>query len=78
MTGVLVGNTQSVNVVQVTFDAGAVGSATTAEGTITVPGVKVGDFVSVSKADLDTGLAYGSARVSAADTVKVQLINTTP
>ena len=39
--------------------------------------MKTGDLVYVSKADLDAGILFGSARVTAANTVGVQLVNAT-
>lgn len=75
--GIIAGNTASINMVNATFDAASVAAATTVEQTITVPGVKVGDVVVVSKSDLDAGLLYGTARVSAADTVSLQIANVT-
>lgn len=49
-------------------------ASTSAEQTVTVPGLRLGDFVSVSKPTLQAGLSVGSARVSAADTLAITLI----
>lgn len=75
--GVIAGNVAVLNVVQVTWDIPSVAANTTEEETFTLTGVKVGDYVHVSKADLDAGIVFGSARVTAADTVGVQITNPT-
>lgn len=77
MAGVLLGNTRGVSIVQVTFNPASIGAATTAEQTLTVPGVVVGDFVDVSKPTLTAGVGIVNARVTAADTVAVTFINAT-
>jgi len=76
-TGIIMGNAASINVVQVTWDIPSVAANTSEEETFTLAGVKVGDFVSVSKADLDAGIVFGSARVTAANTIGVQIVNAT-
>lgn len=76
-TGIIAGNVAALNVVQVTVDLGSVAANTSEEETFTLNGVKVGDFVAVQKSDLDAGIILGSARVSAADTIAVQVVNTT-
>lgn len=55
----------------------AIGAATTVERTYTVPGLVVGDVVTVNKPQLDAGLALVNARVSAADTLALQFANVT-
>jgi hypothetical protein len=77
MAGMIHGNVFSVNVVDVTVDIGSVAANTTEEETFTLTGVKTGDMVFVSKPSLEAGLLFGSARVSAADTVAVQVGNLT-
>lgn len=75
--GILAGNVQSLNIVSVTWDIPSVAANTTEEESFTLAGVKTGDYVHVSKADLDAGILFGSARVSADDTVTVQITNPT-
>lgn len=75
--GVLNGNAYSVHIVTATVDLGSVAANTSEEETATVSGVKVGDFVSVSKSDLDAGIILGSCRVTAANTVAIQVVNAT-
>jgi len=55
----------------------AVGANTTVEQTFTVPGLQVGDSLDINKASHQTGLAIGNVRVSAANTLAIQYINTT-
>ena len=75
--GVIGGNAFSIHVVTATVDMGSVAANTSEEETATVTGVKVGDFVAVNKSDLDTGAAICNARVSAANTVILTVMNTT-
>lgn len=76
MVGVFLGNCQSVNVIVANIDPANIATATTTEQTFAVPGVKVGDFVSVAKPTLTAGIAIGSARVSAANTVAITFVTT--
>lgn len=64
---------------EISWDPASVAAATAAENatTITVPGAAVGDGVIVQKPTATAGLAVGGARVSATNTVTVQLINPT-
>lgn len=75
--GIIAGNTAAINVVEVTWDIPSVAANTSEEETFTLTGVKTTDFISVSKADLDAGIVFGSARVTANDTIAVQIINAT-
>jgi hypothetical protein len=75
--GVIAGNVAAINLVTVTWDIPSIAANTTEEETFTLNGVKTGDLVYVSKADLDAGILFGSARVTAANTVGVQLVNAT-
>lgn len=50
---------------------------TTAEQTVTVPGLKVGDMVLVSKPTAQAGLGVCGVRVSAADTLAITFNNPT-
>jgi hypothetical protein len=72
------GSVNNSFVLQVTVAAGAaIGAATTVERTYTVPGLVIGDVVTVNKPQLDAGLALVNARVSAADTLALQFANVT-
>lgn len=75
--GVTHGNVFAENIVSVTFDAASVAANTTAEQSVTVPGVRVGDFVLVRLGTHNAGLFVGNARVTAADTVAVAFGNCT-
>lgn len=55
----------------------SVGANTTMEQTFTVPGLQVGDSLDINKASHQVGLAIGNVRVSAANTLAIQYINTT-
>ena len=75
--GIIAGNVAAINVVTVTWDIPSIAANTTEEETFTLAGVKTGDLVYVSKADLDAGILIGSSRVTAANTVGVQFVNAT-
>lgn len=72
------GNLLKLFAVSVTWDPASVATITTAEQTVTVPGVKLGDIViSYNKPTNTTGAMPVNARVSAADTVAVSFVNPT-
>ena len=72
------GNTLAVGVCSVTFDPGATAAATTGEHTVTVPGVRLGDYVCVTApTGLNAGLGIVNASVTAADTVSGRFVNAT-
>lgn len=77
-TQVVRGNVLKLFAVSVTWDPAAVATITTAEQTVTVPGVKVGDIVVAYNKPANTvGATPCMARVSAADTVAVTFVNPT-
>jgi hypothetical protein len=77
-TQVVRGNVLKLFAVSVTWNPAAVATITTAEQTVTVPGVKVGDLVvAYNKPTNTTGAMPVNARVSAADTVAVSFVNPT-
>lgn len=47
------------------------------EQTFTVNGLQLGDFVDVSKPTVQPGISLGNARVSAANTLAIEFVNTT-
>lgn len=75
--GVLAGNAASINIITATVDLGSVAANTSEVETATVPGVVTTDFVIAEKPTLEAGLLIGSCWVSAANTVSIQVINTT-
>ena len=64
-------------VVQQSIDVASVAANTSAEQDFTLTGVRVGDFVEVSKPSLSAGLIVGNARVKAADTLSITFGNLT-
>lgn len=64
-------------VLQQSIDVASVSANTTAEQDFTVPGLKTGDFVKVSKPSHSAGLGIVNARVKAADTLSVTFMNCT-
>lgn len=64
--------------VQVALSPAKVETATGAEQTFTVKGLRTSDVIlSVSKPTVQTGLFVANARVSAADTLALQFVNAT-
>lgn len=64
-------------VIRQTLTPAQVAAATTVEQTFTVPGLAVGDAIDINKASHQTGLSIGNVRVSAANTLAIQFVNTT-
>jgi len=65
-------------VIRPLLDPASVAANTTAEQTFTVPGLKIGDVVHVSRLAFTAGLMVGAAgRVTAADTLAITFGNFT-
>lgn len=75
--GIIQGNVKAMGVFQISIDLGNTATVTTAEHDITVPGLRVGDFVFVNKPSHSTGLGIANARVKAADTLSITTVNPT-
>lgn len=70
-------NEDRSGVVTFTYDPASIAAATTAEQTVTIPGLRVGDYVEVSKPTLTAGVGVVNVRVSAANTLAIQWVNAT-
>lgn len=55
----------------------SVAANTAPEQTFTVPGLQVGDSLDINKPSTQAGLSIGNVRVSAANTLAIQYVNTT-
>jgi len=77
MIGIIAGNTASINIVDVSWTPSIVATITAPVQTVTVQGVRVGDFVHVTPPSQTAGVAICNARVSAPNTVSVQFVNPT-
>lgn len=75
--GIAMGNVTALMVFQVSINLGNTATITTAAHSVTVPGVRLGDFVLVNKPSHSAGLGITNARVSAADTIEIQTLNPT-
>jgi hypothetical protein len=75
--GITQGNVRGVYHITKSFTPAEVATITTAEQTVSIPGVKVGDQVSVSPPGHEAGVVAAAARVTAADTVGVTFVNPT-
>lgn len=73
------GNINKLNLIQISWSPAQVAANTSAEQTVTVPGVIVGqDFCLESlKPTVQAGLSVAGGRVSAANTVSVLFVNST-
>ncbi|MCC7122268.1 MAG: hypothetical protein IT493_11990 [Gammaproteobacteria bacterium] len=71
------GNVQGMFLVRLAFDVTSVAANTTAERTMTVPGVRLGDVCFVAKPSLNAGLGICNVRVSANDTLAITYNNNT-
>lgn len=76
-TGIFNGNVTGITVLSATVDLGSVAANTSETETATVAGVKVGDQVLGEKPTLSAGIIIGTCWVSAADTVSIQVMNST-
>lgn len=77
-TNITRGNILKLFAVSVTFNPASVATITTAEQTLTVSGVNVGDIVvSYNKPSNTAGAMPVNARVSAANTIAVTFVNPT-
>ncbi|MDQ3003180.1 MAG: hypothetical protein M3Y08_18205 [Fibrobacterota bacterium] len=61
----------------ITINPAAVATITTAEQSFTVPGLRVNDWVYLSKPTNTAGVGVVNCRVSAADTLAVTFVNPT-
>lgn len=75
--GITSGNVRGLWLVQFVFDAAAVSTVTTAEQTVTVPGLRPSDVVFINKPSLTAGVGIANARCSAADTLSITYVNPT-
>ena len=75
--GLLSGNIIAMGVCQVSINLANTPTITTAVTSVSVPGVRVGDFIFVNKPTHSAGLGIVNVRVSAADTVEIMTVNPT-
>jgi hypothetical protein len=71
------GNIQRIFAIAVTFNPASVATATTAEQTVTVLGLRTGDFVIPQKPTNTAGVGVVNCRVSATDTLALTFVNPT-
>lgn len=71
------GNIARIFALQIVFDPASVATITTAEQTKAVIGLKVGDLVFWQKPTNTAGFGVTNARVSAADTLAITVVNPT-
>lgn len=61
--------------VTLTLDVASVAANITVEQTFPLPGLKVGDFVTVNKPSINANLGICSSRVSAVDQIAITFVN---
>jgi hypothetical protein len=64
-------------IIRQTLTPASVAANTSAEQAFAVPGLQVGDSIDINKASHQVGLSIGNVRVSAANTLAIQFVNTT-
>ncbi|MCK5602175.1 hypothetical protein KAR91_09910 [Candidatus Pacearchaeota archaeon] len=77
MGGIADRNGDAYGVADITVDLGSVAANTTEEETVTVPGLTTDMYVMVNKPSLDAGIGIAGARVSAANTLILTVVNST-
>ncbi|MCK5600859.1 hypothetical protein KAR91_03260 [Candidatus Pacearchaeota archaeon] len=77
MSGGVDRNGNAFGVASITVDLGSVAANTSEEETTTVPGLTTDMMVFVNKPSLDAGIGVVGARVSAADTLILTIMNST-
>jgi hypothetical protein len=75
--GIINGNTYGSYIISASLTPAATLTITATEQTFTVPGLRVGDHVTVNPPSVTAGLLQGSARVSAANTLAINFVNPT-
>lgn len=75
--GIDAGNVFSTTVIRLSITPAGVAAIVAPAQTFTVPGVKVGDAVTVNPPAQTAGVAIANAYVSAANTVSIQFVNPT-
>ena len=76
-TGIINGNAFGLYIINATLTPVAVATITVAEQSFTVPGLKLGDHVTVNAPAITAGTAFAGARVSAANTLTIAYVNPT-
>jgi hypothetical protein len=77
MAGMVDRNGDAYGVANITVDLGSVAANTSEEETTTVAGLTTDMMVFVNKPSLDAGIGIVGARVSAADTLVLTVMNST-
>lgn len=70
-------NGDNYGVADIVIDLASVAANTSAEQTVTVPGLSTDMYVMVNKPGLDAGIGIVNARVSAKDTLALTVMNST-
>ena len=77
MSNILTSNISEMGIVTFTYNPASQATIDTDEDTVTVTGLRVGDFVVVNKPTHTNGVGLTDARVTAADTLSFTWVNPT-
>lgn len=77
MSNILTGNISEMGIITVTYDPASQAANDTDEDTVTVSGLKVGDFVSLMKPTHTDGVGLCDCRVTADNTLSITWTNPT-
>ena len=77
MSNILTSNVQQMGIISVTYDAASQAANDTDEDTVTVSGLKVGDYVALIKTSHLDGVGICDCRVTADDTLSITWVNPT-
>jgi len=77
MSNLLLSNIVAMGIVTITYDAASQAANVTDEDTVTVPGLKVGDYVALTQPAQVDGVGICDCRVTAADTLSITWVNPT-
>ena len=77
MSNILTSNVTEMGIIDVTYDAASQAAADTDEDTVTVSGLKIGDFVALAAPAHTDGIGICDCRVTADDTLSITWVNPT-
>lgn len=77
MSNILTGNITEMGIITVTYDAASQAANDTDEDTVTVSGLKIGDYVALAAPAHEDGIGLCDCRVTADDTLSITWVNST-
>ena len=77
MSNILTSNVNEMGILSVTYDAASQAATDTDEDTVTVSGLKIGDYVAIAAPAHTDGIGVCDCRVTADDTLSITWVNPT-